>query len=231
MAGFGTVGKLDYASFYLPALAFGYLAFVSSPVSCSLTVLGTSLNLSYFLPQSHLLILIGYSLLGAMSIHGIANRIYGPEGPEKNPKNRWVFTRHTIAIASGVHPDKLQKDPDNAAEFVFGMSDNLDISDLLRMTIRIPLLLPAFTLKYLNIASVILLAITLCSGTGGYLVGVLILAQVVLLKQSDVWSLFPAMVSPARASNVEIPEYRRQSNSRKRRGRIDTNSRENRERR
>lgn len=105
----GSIGKLSYGSFYLPAGAFGYLStqpgsefhqYVAS-INYPLVIIGPD-QLLYILYS-----LTAISFLGAIQAHGIARAIYGPDGPSDRPKHETVQIKHELAIVLGIDPEQV----------------------------------------------------------------------------------------------------------------------------
>lgn len=105
----GSVGELSYGSFYLSAVAFGYLStqpgsefyqYVAS-INYPLVTIGP-VHLLYILYG-----LTAVSFLGAIQAHGIARAIYGPDGPSDRPKHNTVHIQHELAIVLGIAPEKV----------------------------------------------------------------------------------------------------------------------------
>jgi len=105
----GSVGELSYGSFYLPAVAFGYLS--TQPGSALLQYLARINYPLVTIEPGHLLyvlyVLTGVSFLGAIQAHGIARAIYGPGGPADRPKHKIAQIQHELAIILGIEPDQV----------------------------------------------------------------------------------------------------------------------------
>lgn len=96
----GSVGELLYGSFYLPAVAFGYL---STHPGNEFHQYIANINVPLVaIDPSHLLYILysltAISFLGAIQAHGITRAIYGPDGPSDRPKNGTVQIRHQLEI-------------------------------------------------------------------------------------------------------------------------------------
>jgi len=103
----GGLGELSYGSFYLPTIAFGYMASLPPATLTRLSkgwaLIGLHVNVQHYL---YALTLI--SFLGAMEAHGIGRAIYGPGGPERRPKHNVVQIHHSLAIVLNKHENPMQ---------------------------------------------------------------------------------------------------------------------------
>ena len=89
----GGIGQVSYSSLYLSPLAWGYLYTTDLPPQLA------TLPVIDFLPlELTLLLLTGFTFLGAIQAHGIGRAVYGPDGPITKPKANEVQVRHEFAI-------------------------------------------------------------------------------------------------------------------------------------
>jgi hypothetical protein len=149
------------------------------------------------------------SFIGAIEVHGLMRSLFGREGPGENPKIRSEVFRRIVAIALWKDPEHL---PQSRSKLKF-LRETTGILqgklDLLKVTGRGVVLLPAFSLKYMGFVVSIFILSHLVFGSPDFIAGLIGLSLFILFFRDKIWTLFPAVQHSPGETGLVKAEFER----------------------
>lgn len=183
----------DYAFLYLPTIAYTYLLSETN-------LENIDLYFSSVRADSFFQIAAVVCLIGALLYHQVMRLIFGDEGPSENPKKTSVVLRHSIMIVLNCDLRDVEND---IIEILRKSSSRIRSRQIIRLIVFGTPIGGMYLLTYYS-----LIPLYTSVNSGGTLIGgLLLIALLVPLLQSRLWSFFPNYAPPETAENIWVPEY------------------------
>lgn len=209
-------GELGYSSLYLPSVAYFYLwsyfgsGFEFQVWSTKLPASQFFVQYSFHIPGDLLLGLSLVTLLGAMVNHGLMRSIFGRQGPAENPKLKSEAFRNSIAIILWKDPSELPR-TGSGLKFALAVSELIEGPlDLLKITARTSIILPAVGLQYFGYLALLLFISHLAFSDGGFIAGLITFSLFALLLRKHVWNYFPDIEQKRSDTGLIQPAFNRE---------------------
>lgn len=227
MSAVTSLGRLSYASFYLPPLTFGYLSFEdNNPLLTYLTQIHINIPIQGLEPIYVFWFLTAFTFLGGMQVHGVSRTIYGLGGPEERPKQKSVQIRHSLAFALGTDAENIPVVPCRLAHSNISRELVKDVVNgrnrlktgliqlreigLMFTWSKVPrfmYFIPMGLHRFLGRVAFVVLGVALYLGAGSYAAFVLFAALFVLLFRKVIWAPLPPVFNTDALEDKFSPEY------------------------
>lgn len=196
----GQLANPKYGVLYLPTVTFLYLWTIPVPSPSSV--------FQFLIPNAELYpFFAAIAYVGAIVTQNLFVAIFGPEGPEENPKHKTTALKHTFAILMNIDSDSISESsmtsvPNMIREF----KDSVELSNGTRGFL---LMIPVYALRLLFLYSIVVLTYYVWSTGGNFALILLFLGTTTIYSQKFISGLFPTTGVVDSAEYLDIPEYKR----------------------
>lgn len=192
-----------YSILYLPTFTFLYLWTIPEPGQ--FTILTIPIINTELYP-----LFAGIALVGAVLAQNFFEAIYGPGGPEENPKYTTTSLKHMFAIAMNIEADRISESKMvNIGSAIREIGRSVPLLKAIRGLTIISIV---YALRLLMFYSIILVVYYLWVGQGNFALALLFLGLTIIFIQKYVSKLFPDTGSLESAEYLDTPEYKRFEN-------------------
>lgn len=194
--------QLRYAGFYLPILAIIYLW----------TAGFESIILNVFQTSELFVTIVIITMVGAYINHAINYSIFGPEGPQFNPKNKWTikYQKYVFYFKSNpkIRPSSIDELNNRLNKYIQDVTKNWFI--LIKTVIRfLTMVTGSIFYTVFSLLSIIWLFEFLLRYDGGLPAALLLIGLLVFQTRGLIFRRFATPISEEAAPWVFTPEHRK----------------------